>query len=176
MIKKIHQIAPSRLTIITTLGALIGLIQAILAITLFVPTIFPNYDRALKQQFHLIATSLKFVHAYVAPRGLGTYLHLTSTIITILSCISIIDYNKIGHKIDSIGNHTLAFLNIILIGLQINAGISFEVCIPTIAFTIILIGRLILINQEDKSKKGSSTMKTRSATKRKAATPKKYKL
>lgn len=174
MLQKIRQLTPTKLAVITSLGALIGLIQAILAVTLFIPTIFPLYNKALKQQFHLIALSLKFIHAYSAPRALGSYLHHIFTILTLISCICIIDYSKVGHKLDTVGNHTLAFLNILLIILQINAGISFEVCIPTIAFTVVLIIRLILVNQSRNPSKNSTTMKTRSSTKRKTTTPKKY--
>lgn len=175
MIKKVRQFLPSKLLVITFLGTGIGMIQGLLASTLFYPSIFPMYDKAVGQQFSIIAHSLRFIHSYVPAKALATYLHYASTFVTLLSCFAIMEPSKLGHTVDSIGNHTLAFWNICLIILQLYAGISFEVCIPTVAFTIILIIRLCLINQLDRSKRGSSSMKTRSTSKRKTTTPRKYK-
>lgn len=161
-------------TVITiySLGIFLGLLHIFLGVMALTPVFSSDYHREMKINFNNYSKSLAFLHSYIDRATLAYYMRLAvASLQTIFGAI-LIENNHFGFS-GKIGNFGLIFLNIFLLFNQLNIGISYERLAPTIVFSVLLVARLLIIDQS--SKKAKVGVRTRNAGKPKTSTPKKNK-
>lgn len=163
-----------RATTITiySLGIFLGLLHVFFGVMALTPMFSQDYHREMKINFNAYARGLTFLHSFIDKATLAYYMRLVMANLQTVFGAMLMENNHFG-LFGKSGNFGLIVLDIMLLFNQIMAGVSYERIAPTIVFTVLLIGRLIIIEQSTKRSKVG--VKTRNAGKTKSSTPKKNK-
>lgn len=165
--------APRATTIaVYSLGFLIGLIHVFLAAVALTPMINQDYHREVKINYSAFAKSLLNIYDFSDRATVALYLRLFLSSAQAIFGALLIENNHFG-KFGNIGNYGLLLLDTIFLCLQLSVGTSYERIAPTIVFSILLVARLIIVEQS--ARKTRPGVKTRNAGKQKSSTPKKNK-
>lgn len=157
---------------IYSLGLFLGILHLYLGTMAITPTFSQDYHRELKISFNSYAKGLTFLHSLIDKASLGFYMRLVVGASQVLFGSMLIENNHFG-LFGKVGNFGLIAANIFLIFNQLFIGVSYERLAPTFVFTVLLIGRLVIIEQS--AKKSKVVRSTRNSGKPKSSTPKKNK-
>jgi len=164
---------PSATTLtIFSLGLFLGILHIFLGLISLSPLISHDYHREMKINYNAFAKSLTFIAQFVDKTNLAQCLRYLISISQVLFGLCLLDTGYL-HPVGKIGNYALVFVDHFFLFLQLSVGSSYERIAPTIVFALLLITRLIIIEQS--AKKTKAGVKTRNAGKHRVATPKKNK-
>lgn len=163
---------------VVSLAVILGLLQATVGlITLTAPhQLTVDYNRDIKNQYQAFSNSLKFAHAFVSRFALAYYLRHAFGLVQLISGLLLIASCHFNNLFHHQANYALATVNLSILGLQLNSGVSYELWAGNLVFCILLVTRLILIRQHQQfggKKAAGSAIKTRNEAKPKTSTPKK---
>lgn len=163
-----------RATIITiySLGMFLGLLHIFIGVIALTPAISQDYHRELKVNYNAFAKHLVFIHQFVDKVPLALYLRNIISIAQVVFGTLLLENGYFGIY-GKIGNYGLIGLDLSYLLLQLGVGNSFERIAPTVVFAVLLVTRLLIVEQS--SRKLKSNIKTRNAGKPKTSTPKKNK-
>lgn len=161
-----------RATTITiySLGVFLGLLHIFLGLIALTPSINNDYHREMKINYNTFSKSLVFLHNFIDRASLATYLRVLISYIQIIFGAALIENGHFG-RFGKIGNIGLISTNVVFLILQLLAGSQFDRLAPTVVFTVLLVTRLLIVEQS--SKKLKVGMKTRGPSRTKS--PKKNK-
>lgn len=138
---------------IYSLGLLVGSLSVFLGAVALTPMISADYHREVKINYSAYAKSLLSVVEITDRANMAFYLRiLMSTAQTIFgACLM-----ENGHfiQVDKHGNYGLLVLNAITLCLQLSVGAAYERIAPTIVFAILLITRMVIVEQSTRKVKG----------------------
>lgn len=161
-------------TIITiySLGVFLGLLHILLGVIALTPVISHDYHRELKISYNAFSKVLTFLHQFVDKAILALYLRHAVSIAQVVFGALLLENGHFG-VFGKIGNYGLIVLDSSYLILQLSVGSPFERLAPTIVFAVLLVTRLLIVEQS--SRKLKPNIKTRNAGKPKTSTPKKNK-
>lgn len=165
--------SPKATTIaIHSLSVLLGGLHLFLALVALTPLISADYHRETKLNFSAFSKSILRLYQFSDHVTVAYYLRIMLSTLQLvfagllLECGTFLSYDRIG-------NFGLISIDLIVLLFQLSVGTSYERLAPTIVFLILLVARLVIIEQG--SKKVRPGVKTRNAGKPKSSTPKKNK-
>lgn len=163
-----------RATTITiySLGIFLGLLHVFFGVMALTPMFSQDYHREMKINYNAYARGLSFLHSFIGQATLAYYMRLVVAALQTIFGAMLMENNHFGLSGKN-GNYGLIALNTFLLFNQLLVGVSYERIAPTLVFSVLLIGRLIIIEQSTKRSKVG--VKTRNAGKAKSSTPKKNK-
>lgn len=165
--------SPKATTItIYSLGILLGLLHIFLGVVALTPLVNQDYHREIKINYSAFAKSLLNFYDFGDRASVALYLRSILSAAQIGFGTLLLENGYFG-QFGRVGNYGLLVLDSILLCFQLSVGTSYERIAPTIVFSILLVARLIIVEQS--SKKVRSGVKTRNAGKPKTSTPKKNK-
>lgn len=161
---------------VVSLAVILGLLQATVGlITLCSPHhSVIDYNRDIKNQYQAFSNGLKFVHTFVSRFTLAYYLRNVFGLIQFFAGLLLFASCHFKNLFHHQANYALATVNLSILGLQLNSGVSYELWAGNLVFCILLVTRLILVRQQHVGGKKStnSAIKTRNEGKPKTSTPK----
>ena len=159
-------------TLITiySLGVLLGCLHLFFGVSSITPMINANYYNAMRLHYNSFSKSLTFLHEFIDMVSLSFYLRHFMSSLNISFGALLIENGHFG-SYGKIGNYGLILVDLVYLFLQLNVGTPYERVAPTIVFTVLLITRLLIVEQS--AKKAKVGVKTRNAGKPKTSTPKK---
>lgn len=157
---------------ILALAAILGVIHAFIGTVALTPVVSADYHRELKLTFNAFAKSLTFLHSYIDKGKLGLLLRYILSVCQISTGIILAANNVLPPFIAILGNYGLLIVNLIFLVLQFNVGATIDRIAPTLVFCVLLVARLVLIEQSSKKVKPVKAKQSKSI---KASTPKKNK-
>lgn len=142
---------PPRATTIAiySLGLLLGFLQVFLAAVALTPLINLAYHRDISNNYSAFALSLLRLYRFGDRKTVAFYLRIILSSVQAIFGILLIENGHFG-KSGKIGNYGLLFADLIFLSLQLNAGVAYERLAPTIVFIILLVARLIIVEQSNK--------------------------
>lgn len=165
--------SPKATTIaIYSLGFLLGLLHVIIGLVSITPMINQDYHREIKINYSAFAKSLLNIYEFSDRQSLALYLRLVISSAQVVFGTLLMENGHFS-QLGKLGNHGLVVLDTIFFLFQLSVGTSYERIAPTIVFSILLVARLIIIEQGNR--KVRPGVKTRNAGKPKTSTPKKNK-
>lgn len=161
-----------RATTITiySLGVFLGLLHIFLGLIALTPSINNDYHREMKINYSAFSKSLSFLHDFIDRASLSIYLRVLVSYLQIVFGAALIENGHFG-RFGKIGNYGLISTNFVFLLLQLLAGSQYDRLAPTIVFTVLLVTRLLIVEQS--SKKLKAGVKTRGVSRVKS--PKKNK-
>lgn len=163
-----------RATTITiySLGVFLGLIHIFLGAVALTPLINQDYHREIKINYNAFAKSLSNVYEFADRATIALFLRLFISSLQATFGALLLENGHFG-IFGKIGNYGLLIIDQIFLAFQLSVGSTYERIAPTIVFTVLLVTRLLIVEQS--SKKARVGVKTRNAGKPKSSTPKKNK-
>lgn len=158
-------------TALIALGVTLGLLQATIGLVSLTPKLTADYHREIRNQYQTIASSLKFVHDYLGRFNLAATLRCTFGTIQLLAGLLLVESGRFSGNYHNHANRVLAATQILLLGLQIQSGLAYDLWAYNLVFIILLVARLTLVAQCCKKQVAGSRSKVES--KPKTSTPKK---
>lgn len=160
-----------RATVITiySLGSFLGLLHIFLGVIALTSSISQDYHRELKINYNSFAKVLTFLHQFVDKAVLAFYLRYAISIAQATFGAFLLENGHFG-PLGKVGNYGLIVLDLNYLILQLSVGSPFERLAPTIVFTVLLVTRLLIVEQC--ARKHKPNIKTRSSGKPKTSTPK----
>lgn len=161
-------------TIITiySLGIFLGLLHVFLGVIALTPMVNHDYHREMKINYNAFAKSLSFLHDFVDRVKLAMFLRFFMAAAQTIFGALLVENGHFGLP-TKVGNYGLLAVDLVFLFFQLIVGSSYERIAPTIVFSVLLITRLMIIEQS--SRKSKVGVKTRNAGKPKTSTPKKNK-
>lgn len=158
--------------VIYSLGVFLGLLHIFFGVIALTPSVSLDYHREVKINYNAFAKSLSFLHEYVDKASLALQLRYIISFSQLIFGALLVENGHFG-VFGKIGNYALIVLDLIYLFFQFSVGSSYERIAPMIVFTVLLLTRLVFVEQN--SKKVKVGVKTRNAGKPKTSTPKKNK-
>lgn len=165
--------SPTTIAIIS-LAVVLGLLQATVGIISLTSQIkfVSDYHREIKNQYQGFSNNLRFAHGYLDRFTLATYLRYAFGALQFFGGLILASSCHFKNLYHHQANYCLAAVNLAILALQLNSGISYESWFGNLIFSILLVTRLILIGQQSTSKRVGG-VRTRNEGKPKTSTPKK---
>ena len=157
---------------IYSLGFLLGFLHLFLAAVSLTPLISADYHRETKLNYNAFAKSLLKLYQFSDHVTVAFYLRLLIASAQAVFGALLIENGHFG-SFGKIGNYGLIVVDVILFLFQLSVGTPYERLAPTIVFAILLVSRLIIVEQS--TKKVRPGVKTRNAGRQKTSTPKRGK-
>lgn len=165
--------SPKATTIaIHSLSFLLGALHVFLAIVALTPMISADYHRETKLNYSAFAKSLLRLYQFSDHVTVAYYLRiLISSAQFVFAGLLLESGTFVSY--DKFGNFGLIGVDLIVLLFQLSVSTSYERLAPTIVFLILLVSRLVIVEQG--TKRVRPGVKTRNAGKPKTSTPKKNK-
>lgn len=157
---------------IYSLGFFLGALHIFLGSVALTPLISQDYHREMKINFNAYAKSLSFLHQFVDKASLALFLRYALAASQTVFGLMLVENGHFG-VFGRLGNFGLLVVDFLLLALQLSVGTAYERLAPTLVFNVLLVTRLLIIEQS--SKRTRVGVKTRNAGKPKTSTPKKNK-
>lgn len=157
---------------IYSLGFFLGALHVFLGSVALTPLISQDYHREMKINFNAYAKSLFFLHQFIDRASLALFLRYALAASQTVFGLMLAENGHFG-VFGRLGNLGLLVVDFILLAFQLSVGTAYERLAPTLVFTVLLVTRLLIIEQS--SKRTRVGVKTRNAGKPKTSTPKKNK-
>lgn len=157
---------------IYSLGFFLGAMHIFLGSVALTPMISQDYHREMKINFNAYSKSLSFLHSYVDRASLALFLRYAIAASQTIFGLMLAENGHFG-VFGRMGNFGLLVVDLVLLCFQISVGTGYERLAPTLVFTVLLVARLLIVEQS--SKRARVGVKTRNAGKPKTSTPKKSK-
>lgn len=141
---------------IYSLGFLLGSLHIFLGAVALTPMINHDYHREIKINYSAFAKTLLSIYDFSDRASVAFYLRiLLSSAQAFFGALLV----ENGHFVnfDKYGNYGLLVVDAIFLCLQLSVGTSYERLAPTIVFAILLISRLVIVEQGARKAKGRQT-------------------
>lgn len=137
---------------IYSLGIFLGLLHIFLGVIAISPIISQDYHREMKINYNAFSKSLQFLHPLVDRVNLASSLRYLTAILQIVfgSLLMENGHFRLG-SLSKIGNFGLIALDTVFFLLQLTVGSSYERIAPTIVFTVLLVTRVLILEQSGKT-------------------------
>lgn len=163
-------------TVVTiySLGIFLGLLHIFFGVVSLTPSLNQDYHREMRANYHAFAKNLSFLHKFVDTLSLALYLrYLVAGLESVFGALLLENGHFLKGDLSKIANIGLIIVDLVFVFFQFSVGSAYERIAPTIVFTLLLVTRLLIVEQS--TKKVKVTVKTRNAGKPKTSTPKKNK-
>lgn len=157
---------------IYSLGIFLGLLHVFFGAVAIAPTLSADYHRELKICFNTYAKNLTFLHSIIDKVSLAYYMRMLVGAIQIMFGSMLMENNHFN-LFGKMGNFGLLAADLFILFNQLFSGVAYERLAPTIVFSVLLVGRLVILEQS--AKKAKVGVRTRNSGKVKSSTPKKNK-
>lgn len=157
---------------IYSLGFLLGFLHVFLAAVALTPMINQSYHRDITINYSAFAQSLLKLYQFSDRLTVAFYLRILISSAQAIFGTLLVENGHFG-QCGKIGNFGLIVVDLIFLTFQLSVGTAYERLAPTIVFTILLVSRLIIVEQS--TKRVRAGVKTRNAGKPKSSTPKRNK-
>lgn len=157
---------------IYSLGIFLGLLHVLFGVIALSPMINQDYHREMKINYNAFSKNLSFLHSFVDRAQLAVFLRYFLAASQIIFGALLAENGHFGLPA-KVGNYGLVAIDIVFLLFQLLAKSSLERIAPTVVFSVLLVTRLLIIEQS--SKRTKVGVKTRSTGKPKSSTPKKNK-